>query len=232
MRFSGYALLLIGFLLCITIAWAAIGFFAMGFGLICLLVVDAQKRAAKVAVVAARPVTPKPANLPAHFDEGQSTREINSEHRWKSIVQSDPDVAEIARILSGYGQKYVDQFASVYIIFEDKVLLPIMLDLIVASAKRPTHFVETNVVVPRASFNIGVGNKPPSNTSFLNPSEAPELITDLDEQQFPKKAETNSYPAELPPSNERDVTQETSIGLQTDSDILQALLEKLTLPER
>ena len=42
MRLIGYALLVGGALLCISIVWAAIGFFMMGLGLICLLI--AQER--------------------------------------------------------------------------------------------------------------------------------------------------------------------------------------------
>jgi len=38
MRLVGTVLLLVGILLCISVTWAAIGFFAMSFGLICLLI--------------------------------------------------------------------------------------------------------------------------------------------------------------------------------------------------
>jgi hypothetical protein len=38
MRLVGTVLLLVGILLCISVTWAAIGFFAMAFGLICLLI--------------------------------------------------------------------------------------------------------------------------------------------------------------------------------------------------
>jgi hypothetical protein len=44
MRTAGTFLLLGGFLLCITIVWAAIGFLMMGFGLICLLIAERRKK--------------------------------------------------------------------------------------------------------------------------------------------------------------------------------------------
>lgn len=40
MRLSGWSLLVLGLLLCATIAWAAIGFFMMGFGLLALLAAE------------------------------------------------------------------------------------------------------------------------------------------------------------------------------------------------
>jgi hypothetical protein len=44
MRILGTLLLFGGFLLCISIAWAAVGFLMMGFGLICLLVAERRKK--------------------------------------------------------------------------------------------------------------------------------------------------------------------------------------------
>ena len=40
MRLFGFVLLIVGFLLCVSIAWAALGFLMMGFGLICLLIAE------------------------------------------------------------------------------------------------------------------------------------------------------------------------------------------------
>jgi hypothetical protein len=44
MRILGTLLLLGGFLLCISIVWAAVGFLMMGFGLICLLIAERRKK--------------------------------------------------------------------------------------------------------------------------------------------------------------------------------------------
>ena len=43
MRIAGTCLLLGGLLLCVSIIWAAVGFLMMGFGLICLLIVERRK---------------------------------------------------------------------------------------------------------------------------------------------------------------------------------------------
>ena len=44
MRIAGAVMLLGGFLLCISIVWAAVGFLMMGFGLICLLIAERRKK--------------------------------------------------------------------------------------------------------------------------------------------------------------------------------------------
>jgi hypothetical protein len=51
MRLLGFVLLIAGFLLCVSIVWAALGFLMMGFGLICLLIAERnRKRASKLDV--------------------------------------------------------------------------------------------------------------------------------------------------------------------------------------
>src|ERR1035438_4135417 len=47
MRILGTLLLFGGFLLCISIVWAAVGFLMMGFGLICLLMAERRKKLSK-----------------------------------------------------------------------------------------------------------------------------------------------------------------------------------------
>ncbi len=47
MRILGAILLISGFLLCLTIVWAAIGFLAMGVGLICLLIAERRQEQIK-----------------------------------------------------------------------------------------------------------------------------------------------------------------------------------------
>jgi hypothetical protein len=49
MRILGTLLLLGGFLLCISIIWAAVGFLMMGFGLICLLIAERRKKPSTAA---------------------------------------------------------------------------------------------------------------------------------------------------------------------------------------
>jgi hypothetical protein len=44
MRITGWFLLVAGLLLCVSIVWAAIGFFMMGWGLICLLIAEQRRK--------------------------------------------------------------------------------------------------------------------------------------------------------------------------------------------
>ena len=44
MRLFGSVLLIAGFLLCVSIVWAALGFLMMGFGLICLLIAERNRK--------------------------------------------------------------------------------------------------------------------------------------------------------------------------------------------
>ena len=46
MRLLGFVLLIAGFLLCVSIVWAALGFLMMGFGLICLLIAERNRKRA------------------------------------------------------------------------------------------------------------------------------------------------------------------------------------------
>ena len=46
MRLLGFVLLIAGFLLCVSIVWAALGFLMMGFGLICLLIAERNQQSA------------------------------------------------------------------------------------------------------------------------------------------------------------------------------------------
>jgi hypothetical protein len=46
MRLLGLVLLIAGFLLCVSIVWAALGFLMMGFGLICLLIAERNRQSA------------------------------------------------------------------------------------------------------------------------------------------------------------------------------------------
>jgi hypothetical protein len=46
MRLFGFVLLVAGLLLCVSIVWAALGFLMMGFGLICLLIAECNRKCA------------------------------------------------------------------------------------------------------------------------------------------------------------------------------------------
>jgi len=50
MRVAGTILLLGGFLLCVSIVWAAVGLAMIGFGLVCLLIAERPKKSIAVVV--------------------------------------------------------------------------------------------------------------------------------------------------------------------------------------
>ena len=133
----GFFLLLIGLLLCLSIVWAPIGFFVMGFGLICLLLAEKRDKASKLRLE--RPpiqavLEPKPLAPSATLNTRQQGAACEKD-KWKLLVENDPDLARVERVLSQYGSRYVDQLARVYVVFDNKAFLPIMLRMIIASAR-------------------------------------------------------------------------------------------------
>jgi hypothetical protein len=149
MRLLGSALLVSGVLLCISIVWAAIGFFMMGLGLICLLIAEERsKRFQKSAAArldesdatrkeprlsAARTVTPVSTE---DFFPDPINHSSNSEAEWKSLVEKDQELARLVAALAPYGQKYVDELARIYLVFKDKDYLPIIIKKIVMMARK------------------------------------------------------------------------------------------------
>lgn len=138
MYILGALLLIAGCLLCITIAWAAAGFFAMGSGLICLLVAEEGWRASRLPESAmARLIDlnssrATPQTLSSPFLLSREGDEY--EQRWKWLLESDADLASVAKILERFGPCYVGQLARVYTVFERKDFLPVILKMIVSAA--------------------------------------------------------------------------------------------------
>ena len=66
------------------------------------------------------------------LNSGQSADELG----WKSISDRDPELAQIERTLAQYGRSYVDQFVKVYVVFNNKAMLPAILNLIIESARQ------------------------------------------------------------------------------------------------
>src|ERR1700730_15724609 len=102
----GSVLLIGGFLLCVSIVWAALGFFMMGLGLICLLIAEERnKRFQKLTSSRfdelhppAEPrLSPEPAALVSSKDELPSCVADSFEHEqeWKSRVENDPDLGRL-----------------------------------------------------------------------------------------------------------------------------------------
>ncbi|MCC8957065.1 hypothetical protein H8B02_27610, partial [Bradyrhizobium sp. Pear77] len=162
MRLTGWVLLLIGGLLCATISWAAIGFLLMGIGLISLQVAERRRRLGDDAVPAgAGGFTPprlgaglQPPTLDpvAGQDTGRDTDQDTGPQRqprrvawpdkngdapydrqaWRRLVESDPDLAQLAKVLADYGPQYVDELAASYLAAPDKSRLGAIVDGIIA----------------------------------------------------------------------------------------------------
>jgi hypothetical protein len=148
MRSVGVALLISGFFLCVSIVWAALGFLMMGFGLICLL--RAERRSKRLSKsTASRQDNSNPRQEPLLLSEPTAAmvsshrgadNAINhksyDEEKWSSLLENDPDILRLVEALAPYGQKYVDELATAYLVLNDKDYLPMIIKKIVASAKR------------------------------------------------------------------------------------------------
>ncbi|VIO66527.1 hypothetical protein CI1B_16490 [Bradyrhizobium ivorense] len=159
MRLTGWILLLIGGLLCATIAWAALGFLLMGVGLIALQVAERRRLGAEAAVAGAGgadftaplvgaglqpPTLAQDASKGASQDTAPSQQPRRSEKRsgapydreaWRRLVESDPDLAGLAKVLADYGPQYVDELATSYLAAPDKNRLGAIVDGIIARAR-------------------------------------------------------------------------------------------------
>ena len=152
MRFLGAVLLVGGFLLCVSIVWAAIGFLMMGFGLICLLVAERKNKRSSDGTRPRQALSPNPeprtrlVSVTRSSDRRSSVTDFSSyeEVRWNSLVQSDPDLSRLVAVLTPYGQKYVDELATAFMALKDKRYLPMILKEIVASARRDAGQDVTN----------------------------------------------------------------------------------------
>ena len=87
MRLLGLVLLAIGFLLCVSIVWATIGFLMMGFGLICLMIAERQRQHVP------KPDTPDSATL---LNSDTVPAMTGRAARQRPIVQLEPSFANIA----------------------------------------------------------------------------------------------------------------------------------------
>lgn len=157
MRLTGWVLLAIGLLLCATISWAALGFLLMGVGLISLQVAERRRHPAGAAVPAGASgfVPPRLSDglQPPTLDPfaGQDTGPQRQPRRlawpdknigapydreaWRRLVESDPDLAQLANVLADYGPQYVDELAGSYLAAPDKSRLGAIVDGIIARAR-------------------------------------------------------------------------------------------------
>ncbi len=156
MRILGWLLLVGGLLLCVSILWAAPGFFCMGLGLIFLQIAERKRRKAKSAAWSSDQSEPQAeeAQIPeatwavvppeTEEDAGAGRENVTGLHsydrqEWRALLSSDADISRLAKVLESYGQKYVDEFAAAYLALNDKDYLPAILRNIVASASRDSR---------------------------------------------------------------------------------------------
>jgi hypothetical protein len=131
MRILGWLLLVGGLLLCVSILWAAPGFFCMGLGLIFLQIAERKRRKAKTAASPSDQSGPQAeqvqipestsAVVPAETQEdaGAGRENVTSPYsydrrEWRALLRSDADISRLAKVLESYGQKYVDEFAAAF----------------------------------------------------------------------------------------------------------------------
>jgi hypothetical protein len=180
MRYLGAVLLVGGFLLCVSIVWAAIGFLMMGFGLICLLVAERKNKRSSEGNRPRQALSPNPeprAGLVSvtHSSDQRSSVTVSSSYdevRWNSLVQSDPDLSRLVAVLTPYGQKYVDELATACMALKNKRYLPMILKEIVASARRDAGQDVTNELEVYSTPNAS------RKTQYVNRTSALQSVYD------------------------------------------------------
>jgi hypothetical protein len=187
-RIAGWILLLAGLALCLSIAWAPIGFLLMGVGLVALQVAEQNRRRARLALVAGSgsvdqppaavttPRTEEPvvqrATAPA--PARRATRRFNPDRppydreAWRRLIESDPDLAQLTEVLSDFGQQYVDELATSYLADPDKSRLGAIVDGIIAKAGRANALPAANPSddsKPAAAFKPAATSEPAAASS-------------------------------------------------------------------
>ncbi len=188
MRIAGWVLLLTGFVLCLTVAWAALGFLLMGIGLVSLQVAERKRRKSEKTEFAALdarpkpatalaevppahaetvPITPEPPPLPAPQTTSSADASAYDKEVWRRMVESDPDLARLAAVLSDYGQHYVDEFANSYLAEPDKGRLGAIVNEIIAKAARKESTPAASPEVHQAS--VDANREPGSPRAEVKP---------------------------------------------------------------
>ncbi|UGY18151.1 hypothetical protein [Bradyrhizobium septentrionale] len=224
MRLTGWVLLLIGAALCATISWAALGFLLMGVGLIALQVAERRRSPADDPAPAAAagftpprlsaglqpptldPVTGQdagPQRQPRRMAWPDSWPDKNGapydREAWRRLVESDPDLAQLAHVLADYGPQYVDELAASYLAAPDKSRLGAIVDGIIARAR-------SGQPVPPA---------PPVEASRPPPVVGVSLPPPVPPRQEPKQVvvpAAKSAAPPTPPSNPADALESSLLA--------------------
>ena len=191
MRIAGWVLLVGGFLLCVSVTWAAPGFLLMGVGLISLQVVERNRNRAKLALASRAASVAAAPEIPARLPEtapvptgiakprpGRTDAPYDKE-AWRRLVESDSDLLRVTSVLQEYGQPYVDELARAYLAAGDKSRLPAIVDAIITMARKNAG--AHTIVAPDVDR--------PSHTSPRPPRQA-DYRTDPRYQRIPAPAPT------------------------------------------
>jgi hypothetical protein len=130
---------------------------------------------------------------------------------WRRLVESDPDLAQLASVLGDYGQQYVDAFARNYLEAPNKNRIAGIVDGIVASA-RSSHSARTTAPserdrppaaparepkVARPRRDSGDARlAPPAPTAATEPTAETETLPAVETASPPPAAPAASAPAE------------------------------------
>ena len=233
MRIAGSVLLFFGLLLCASIDWAAVGFVTMGAGLLCFQAAENKKET--IALQGGQPSIELP--LSQRVNRERSTN--FDRERWRSLAESDRDIAQAEAILARCGAKYAEQFSRTYLIFENKALLPNILGTIVASYRIDSG-LDSNVGARTiANFSIGaqasptIPDRPQTRMTPADGSTSPDLTV---EERPSHKAQALSTPEQLTTPDDvqigNDATElDTTSPADNDStQNLKQLLEWLDRP--
>jgi hypothetical protein len=154
MRIAGWVLLVGGFMLCVSVLSAALGFLFMGFGLIFLQIAEQKDKSPATSDASRWGQSEPQRELPPHRalapSQAAQEREVvdresaigpspYDRERWRLLLRNDADISRLVTVLAPYGQKYVDELAAAYLALNDKDHLPMILRQIIARARRDSH---------------------------------------------------------------------------------------------
>jgi len=166
-RIAGWILLVFGLALCLSVVWAPVGLLMMGVGLVSLQVAEQKRRKVRTVVAPANAVADKPIeksaiprpkqprgfreplpipvapSAPAAVARPASPDQYGyDKEQWRRLVESDPDLAQLASVLADYGHQYVDAFARNYLSAPNKNRIAGIVDGIIVRARNP-HSAQT-----------------------------------------------------------------------------------------
>jgi len=227
-RIAGWILLLAGLVLCLSIAWAPIGFLLMGVGLVALQVAEQNRRRAALALVARsesfdpslkevttprteepvvqRAIAPAPARrITRRFNPDRSPYDREA---WRRLIESDPDLAQLTAILSNFGQQHVDELATSYLANPDKSRLGTIVDEIIAKAGAANPLPAAD---PPDDSKPAAASKPAADSKPVVVSESATASTRDAEISTTRDESSSSLSPTKPPATEVEAAPSATI---------------------